>query len=264
MPRPGDIDTTYPHKFKEIDIELIEPFQGAKLHHKMRCLNCFHEWTATPISKLQNFKRHKLKGCPVCCRSECTEKVLEKRKRNLQSLKDRGFEILSDWDGRRVNDISNVPTKVTVRNMKCNHRFTSEAKNLLARGVECPICATQYKTNHLNASVERRHQKWIKTATSWQLYKSEVTSHTRATYLANKHTINPNNLPSGRAGKDGAYHLDHIVPVRYCFENDIPAKICSDLSNLQMIPWRENIASKARLKGKIPVIFEQFGVNNAV
>jgi len=44
----------------------------------------------------------------------------------------------------------------------------------------------------------------------------------------------------GPAGKEGAYHLDHIISVWNGFHNDIPPEQIADISNLRMIPWLEN------------------------
>lgn len=44
----------------------------------------------------------------------------------------------------------------------------------------------------------------------------------------------------GRAGDEGAYHLDHIISVWYGYHNNIPPEEIADISNLRMIPWMEN------------------------
>lgn len=259
MPRSGDFDTTYPAKLKQIGIELLEDFKGTKIHHNMKCMNCSHVWLATPLAKLQiSFKKYGVNGCPACENKRRDNHKAIIRQANVQKLQARGFEIISNWDGRRVNDVKNIPTKVTVRNKTCGHTFTSEAKNLLARGVECPTCATQYRTNVLNARVERVHTKWAQTATDWQLYKSKVTKLTRKSYKIHKKEINPNDLPRGRAGTPGAYHVDHVVPIRYCFENNIPVELCSHSSNLQMLGWNDNVGSRDKLKDRVPTIFKQY------
>jgi len=41
--------------------------------------------------------------------------------------------------------------------------------------------------------------------------------------------------------KDDAYHLDHIMPISYGFENSIDPKIIGEISNLQMLPAMVNI-----------------------
>lgn len=181
------------------------------------------------------------------------------RKANIQKLKDRGLEILSDWNGQLGIGKASTHVHVTVRNTLCGHTFTSLAKNLITRGVMCPACARTLKTNNINHWSERNSDRWRQTAPEWKVYRSIVQSLTRLTYKKHKDTINPNNLPFGRAGTEGAYHLDHIVPVRWCFERDVPHHIVADLSNLQMLPWLENIAQRDHLKeAEIPEIFKPY------
>ena len=45
----------------------------------------------------------------------------------------------------------------------------------------------------------------------------------------------------GKSGIKGAYQIDHIVSIKYAFENGIPAEEIADIKNLRMIPWEENI-----------------------
>ena len=44
-----------------------------------------------------------------------------------------------------------------------------------------------------------------------------------------------------RMGIDGGYQIDHIVDIKYGFDNNIPAETIADISNLQFITWEENI-----------------------
>lgn len=87
----------------------------------------------------------------------------------------------------------------------------------------------------------------------WDKYRHQVYMATRATYRKHKALINPLELPCGKAGQKGAYHLDHIVPVRYCFEHNIPPKACGHYTNLQMLSWKENITIHDNLKEGIDV-----------
>lgn len=258
MPAFGDVDVTYPDKLKQIDIELLEPFKGAKIHHKMKCLHCEHTWEATPLSKLQNHKHWKTNGCPRCDLQRKQKRNEITRAKNIKKLQDRGLEILSNWDGRNSIGAKCTPLPVTVRNTLCGHTFTSNAVNLLRRNVECPTCAKLLKTSNINHWSELNSARWRQTANEWQKYKSKVTALTRKSYLTNEDKINPDDLPKGRAGTKGAYHLDHIVPIRYCFENNIPADICAHPDNLQMMKWKDNIVAKNHLKEKIPLIFENW------
>ena len=259
MPISGDVDTTYPNKLKAIGIELLESFKGAKVHHKMKCLHCQHEWTATPIAKLQiSFKKYGVNGCPACEIKRRNELKLTIRETNIKKLQDRGLKILSDWDGTTGKGRNSTPIAVTVQNTNCGHTFTSSSKNLLNRGIDCTICGIEKRTSTINNWSYANSEEWKKTADIWEKYRAKVRSLTRKTYKKHKAIINPNNLPTGRAGVVGAHHLDHIVPIRYCFENFIPPEICAHQDNLQMLHWNDNVGSRNKLKNYVPTIFEQY------
>lgn len=262
MPRQGDVDTSYTIKLKNIGIELLEPFCGSKAHHEMQCVVCLHVWTATPLSKLQNYRKWGSGGCPKCTRNAHDKHKITKRTQNLQMLQDRGLEVLSNYNGQYVEGTpgESIPVDVTVKNTNCGHIFTSSSKNLLTRGVTCPDCARKYKNSVLTANSKARSEEWQKTASDWKLYKSSVTKMTRLAYKQHNHTINPLNLPTGKAGTPGAYHLDHIVPIRYCFDHSIPSNLCAHYTNLQMLGWRENVGSRDKIKdsASIPIIFEGY------
>lgn len=253
MPKKGNFDNTYILKLKEINISLLEDFNGAKRHHLMKCDICSHEWKATPLSKLQNYKRHGNGGCPECT---LQRNYFEKRQKFLQDIQNVGFEILTlNYDGNREPN-----NKILVKNLRCGHQFETRPKNILSRNINCPVCNKEEKIKRLNASSKQRSEEFQQTASDWDVYRHRVYMETRRTYNNFKSEINPDNLPRGKAGVDGAYHLDHIVPVRYCFDNNIPVDICAHYSNLQMLEWSSNVGSRDKLKEDvdIPLIFGDY------
>lgn len=182
------------------------------------------------------------------------DRYTEKRRVFLRKIKERGFQILDvAYDGNQHQMI-----KINVVNTTCGHQFQILPRNIIARNVTCPICNKMKKIKHLNANSKARSVEYHKTADLWNSYRHHVYMETRKSYRKHKDEINPNNLPSGRAGTEGAYHLDHIVPIRYCFEHYVPVKVCSHPTNLQMLNWRDNVGSRDRLKEGvvIPLIFK--------
>lgn len=163
----------------------------------------------------------------------------EQRARTIQTVKDKGFQILSEYNGHQ-----STQKKITVFRPSCNHTFDVAPGNIIVRDVKCPICNNEAKAKRLQESHREQLEQWRKTAPDWKLYRSTVTSLTRYTYLEHKAIINPNNFPTGRAGTVGAYHLDHIVSVRYGFTHSIDPELISHYTNLQMLPWEENIAKR--------------------
>lgn len=72
--------------------------------------------------------------------------------------------------------------------------------------------------------------------TEWQNYKQKVRRLTEREYKKHKHIINPCDLPRGLR----LYEVDHIVPIFYGFNNNIPAEIIASVENLQMLHMTDN------------------------
>jgi hypothetical protein len=250
-------DGNYPLRLKHIGLELLEKYKGAKLHHHIKCVLCGHKWSATPVSKIQTHKKYGVNGCPECRRQRFTEKKEHQLTQDMEHLRSRNIEVLSPIEPGQLH-LTTI--KVKFKNTKCGHEFETHPGNVLHKGIDCSVCGKEERTKNINDWSKQNSEEWSKTATEWQLYKSKAASLSRKNYTMHKEQINPNNLPRGKAGQVGAYHLDHIVPVRYCFENNIPEEICAHPDNLQMLGWRENVGSRDNLKEsvKVPTIFKVF------
>ena len=72
-------------------------------------------------------------------------------------------------------------------------------------------------------------------------YKNAVYRLSQKVYEENIETINPNNYPRTRMGVDGGWQLDHIKPVIDCFREGITIEEASNINNLRMLPWKENL-----------------------
>jgi len=76
----------------------------------------------------------------------------------------------------------------------------------------------------------------------YKRYCNRVHRLSKRIYEQFKHEINPNDYPRGLAGEHGVYHLDHIVSIRYGFDNNLLPEEVACKENLQMLPWKENIS----------------------
>ena len=72
-------------------------------------------------------------------------------------------------------------------------------------------------------------------------YKNKVHNLTEKAYAANIDSINHNRYPRTICGVEGGWQLDHIKPVRKCFDEGISPEEASSAENLRMLPWRENL-----------------------
>ena len=243
-------NNNYPIKLEKIGIKLLEPYKGSNYHHNMKCLICFNIWSATPKSKIQNHKKYGQNGCPKCNHYRIIIKNNLEAERIKKEIEEKGFTILEEYKENKYN--------ILIKNNNCGHTWKVRPNNILARNVICKICNDKRKSERMDTLNKQRHKEYLKTATEWQAYKSAVFKLSRLSYKNNKITINPTNLPQGKAGTPGAYHIDHIVPIRYCYNNKIPPEICSHPTNLQMLEWTANIGSRDKLKSFVPSIFETY------
>ena len=81
------------------------------------------------------------------------------------------------------------------------------------------------------------YEEFKKIQPKFRKYRQEVRSVTNSQSL---HELD-NYDKRGVSGQDGAYHLDHIYSVADGFQNNVPAEIVGNISNLKMIPWEMNL-----------------------
>lgn len=263
MPKQGEIDLSYPIMLEQDNkIKILEPFTGAKNHHKMQCLTCHHIWFATPLSKRQTYKKYGVSGCPVCNTVKRQQIFAAHRLLVVANLAERGVKILDDtYDGRLRLNYSGAlkDEKVLVENVYCGHQFLVTPLNLIQSNITCSVCGIKNRITNATKWSKANAAQWQEDASEWQVYKSKVNSATEQIYKQYKSTINPNNYTRGIAGQPNSYHLDHIVPKKWCFEHSVPPELCAHKDNLQMLYWSENLEASGNLKDTpLPSIFEVY------
>jgi len=238
------IDMKIPDKLlTENRLRILGNYTGSKNHHDLECLECGHEWSATPKSKIQTLKKYGVSGCPVCKQANLAKRTLPDR---LENLKKRGLVIFEyDYNGRyehpnkKGSNEANV--YLTVFNRNCGHGFTITAKNLFGRDVKCGVCNTARKRKFFQDAQAKRSAIYQKTAPKWLIYRYKVERLTDLVYEEYKNEINPMGLPRTRAGIDGGYQLDHITTKKWCFENNKSPEWCARKENLRMLTWEDNL-----------------------
>jgi hypothetical protein len=87
------------------------------------------------------------------------------------------------------------------------------------------------------------YDEYLNTISEWKRYYNEVQR------ITNRQTIteleNYNKRGRAKHGTD-VYHLDHIISIKYGFDNDIDPNIIGDITNLRMIPWLENLKKSSK------------------
>lgn len=78
----------------------------------------------------------------------------------------------------------------------------------------------------------------------YEKYKRRARWLTEKTYVENKNTLNPNEYPRTLCGVPGGYQLDHIEGLHECFIKGKSVEQASSITNLQFIPWEENLQKR--------------------
>lgn len=86
------------------------------------------------------------------------------------------------------------------------------------------------------------HPRYNPNRRAFQQYASKVRWITKKNYDKYIHIINPNGLPRGKCGIEGAYQLDHVRSIKECFDLGLPPEVAGAPENLQMLPWKVNRA----------------------
>ena len=87
------------------------------------------------------------------------------------------------------------------------------------------------------------YDEWLEKRDDKEKYYHEVRKYT----LKQPIHLLENHEKRGNSDTAGAYHLDHIIPKIYGFYHDITPEEIGNISNLQFIPWRENLRKGSRL-----------------
>jgi hypothetical protein len=158
-----------------------------------------------------------------------------KNKNNCNSIKKMGEKVSNTWKkkfdsgyevwnkGKSKNDNSILEI---ISQKKLGQKHTEETKKIISfhskMRWEMGVYDNQYSKKH---NEFRKYQSKVHKLT-------KKIRHLIEGYDEKKHGI---------SGKKGAYQIDHIIDIKYGFDNNIPVEVISDINNLRFIPWEDNL-----------------------
>jgi len=145
------------------------------------------------------------------------------------------------------NDQSAVMSKPRPNRVKNETRYCI-GKNCNNRFVVKPAMKKKYCSHSCQLRTENVAKKGIGSRKirnpnikEYTKYARKVHGLSHKVYEQNKEIINPNNYPRTLCGVDGGYQLDHITPIKECFNKGISVEEAADLKNLRILPWKDNL-----------------------
>ena len=78
-------------------------------------------------------------------------------------------------------------------------------------------------------------------APEYKRYARQVHGLSQKIYEQNIDIINPNRYKRTLCGIENGWQLDHIIPIKECFEKGMSIEEASAITNLRMLPWKDNL-----------------------
>jgi hypothetical protein len=120
-------------------------------------------------------------------------------------------------------DCSNTFTvKPAMKKKYCSHSCQQRTANVAAKGV-----GSRKIRNPLTPEYKK--------------YARQVHGLSQKVYEEHKQIINPNNYPRTLCGVENGWQLDHIIPIKECFEKGLSVEEAARVDNLRMLPWKDNL-----------------------
>lgn len=232
--------STYPDCLLDIGLKVLGEFTASHKHHNIECLLCGNVFLATPKSKMANFKQHGAKGCPKCTMDF---RFAEEKRQMQEKIKSLGF-IVSDFRSK-LDEV-----EATNTNCKCGRSWKTKPIYLLSERSFCKPCNDELKSSRMKSFNETRTNQSLQKIGEFRWYKKVVMNMSNTNYINNQDKFN--------LKRNKQNHLDHIVPVSYCFKNKIPPEVCAGLDNLRVIPAIQNLKKNINITTKIPDSIKQY------
>lgn len=120
---------------------------------------------------------------------------------------------------------------------ECNTTFTV---NQASKKKYCSHSCQQRTANVAAKGIGSRKLRNPATP-EYKKYARQVHGLSQKIYEEYKQIINPNNYPRTLCGVEGGWQLDHITPIKECFEKGLTPQEAAQVSNLRMLPWKDNL-----------------------
>lgn len=123
------------------------------------------------------------------------------------------------------------------QNPKCKKEFDS------IRSTPRKFCCHSCQQTAANVAAKGKGSRKIRNPNTpaYTRYSRIVHGLSQVAYEEHIDTINPNRYPRTLCGVEGGWQLDHIIPIKECFERGLSPEEASALTNLRMLPWKENL-----------------------
>ena len=199
-----------------------------------------------------------IRNCPKCeneikhkCKYNCRDAVLEGRfckscmlkGRSQRELYGDAYEDIILKRSQSLKEVEHWWQKKIVDSRKVNGSYKHSEKRKKQIAEQTIFSKTGKDHVRVKKILKELDLTWEEYSARYSEYKKYQKKVIR---LTNKQDVSklPNFDKRGKAGVAGAYQLDHILEISEGFVKGIDPEIIADMSNLQFIPWLENLKKR--------------------
>ena len=120
---------------------------------------------------------------------------------------------------------------------ECNNTFTVQQSS------KKKYCSHSCQQRTANVAAKGIGSRKIRNPATpeYKKYARQVHGLSQKVYEEYKQIINPNNYTRTLCGVEDGWQLDHIIPIKECFEKGLTPQEAAQVSNLRMLPWKDNL-----------------------
>lgn len=199
---------------------------------------------------LRSAKRNNSK-CPKCAKQNISDET-KKKMSDSRMGKNKGKTWDELYGVEKANEIREKQSvirkgkpmlhhaKITeLRKLNGTYKHSEESKKLIS---EVSIFKNRGR-DHVNIKrfLEDNNitfEEYESQIGEFRCYRREVNYITKKQPI---HLLENYDKPRGKAGIEGAFQLDHIISIFEGFKSQISPEIIGNISNLQFIPWLDNL-----------------------
>jgi hypothetical protein len=162
---------------------------------------------------------------------------IEKAKKCSRSVESVGKEKWDEWIRNRSGSFLDRWTAIY------GVEVATEKRDALKQRLSFPKTLSGYTYRYGEELGKRKYEERYNNVNSgeYKTYARKVHRLSGKTYTENIDIINPNRYNRTLCGVKNGWQLDHITPIKECYERGISPEEASLVTNLRMLPWRDNL-----------------------
>ncbi len=215
--------------------------------YELKCSKCDCVKTYTNKRSWYNAKR-KQSQCQPCQNKQASEYFSGKKNpnypktRRVRNTKSEYFRNCPSCEDIIYYGTQTHLNQAIVKETVCDSCCAVKYQKGLVKGL------TKDQTRQMRAT-KAGYDNWEQYTTHYPKKKAYITQVHNLTRKQPLHLLeNYDKLQknTGVMGTEGAYQIDHIKSIDKCWKDGTTAQECSDLSNLQIITWEDNLRKSHR------------------